>query len=588
MAQRLAQYAALLSTEGGCRDFPELSQRLLQSANSHTPLAEFLSEITHLLFDFSSCDAVELWVKRGDRRLCCEVRCRNPQETGLKKKREKVREAVTLLTCVRDTTLLDRLHCLIAKKQPLSKSPFNAQRGGFWMGNPQELVDCLSTIDDAVGNDLRQQGVDSRSLALLPIRATGEIVGLLQLKCRQADFFSEQDVEPYEMVAQALGLALVGQSAHSALHERIKELTCLYNLAQLSEHPTLTLEGILRGIVEMLPAAWQYPEITVARIAMDGCAYETAGFREGIHRQSTKIQVGGQCRGSIDIVYLEARPEIDDGPFLKEERNLIEAIARQIALIAERRHAAEEKLRLQDQLRHADRLATIGQLAAGVAHELNEPLGNILAFAQLAEKQPELPTQTKCDLGKIVKASLHAREIIKKLMLFARQMPPQKTLVDLNSVIEDGLYFLESRCAKNGVSVIRRLSRRIPRITADPSQLNQVLVNLMVNSIQAMPQGGTLQIETRVSRQHVVLAVEDDGIGMTDEVLKQIFVPFFTTKDIHEGTGLGLPVVHGIVSSHGGTISVRSSPDQGTRFEVRLPLSASKKREERSGNDVEE
>jgi signal transduction histidine kinase len=588
MAQRLAQYAALLSATGGCRDFPELSRRLLQSANSHTPIAEFISEITHLLFDFSSCDAVELWAKRGDRRLCCQVRCRNPQETGLEKKRKRVRETETLLTCVRDIAVMNRLCCIVAEKQPLSKGSAIAQRSGFWMGNPQELVDCLSAIDNALANDLRQQGADYHSLALLPVRATGEIVGLLQLKCRQADFFSAQNVEPYEMVAQSLGLALVGQSAHAALHERIKELTCLYNLAQLSEHPTMTLEGILRGIVQMLPAAWQYPEIAVARIAMDGCAYETAGFREGIQRQSAKIQVGGQIRGSIDIVYIAARPEIDEGPFLKEERNLIEAIARQIALIAERRHAADEKLRLQDQLRHADRLATIGQLAAGVAHELNEPLGNILAFAQLAEKQPELPTQTKSDLGKIVKASLHAREIIKKLMLFARQMPPQKTLVDLNSVIEEGLYFLESRCAKNGVSVIRRLSRRIPRITADPSQLNQVLVNLIVNSIHAMPQGGTLKIETRVSRQHVVLAVEDDGIGMTDEILKQIFVPFFTTKDILEGTGLGLPVVHGIVSSHGGTISVRSSPGKGTRFEVRLPLSASKKRKERSGNEVEE
>jgi two-component system, NtrC family, sensor kinase len=151
-------------------------------------------------------------------------------------------------------------------------------------------------------------------------------------------------------------------------------------------------------------------------------------------------------------------------------------------------------------------------------------------------------------------------------------MPPQKTLVDLNAVIQEGLYFLESRCARSGVAIRVRLARRLPRITADPSQLHQVLVNLLVNSIQAMPDGGTLKVATRASNGHVALVVEDDGIGMSEEVLSKIFIPFFTTKDVNEGTGLGLPVVHGIVSSHGGTIAVRSSPGQGARFEIRLPL----------------
>ena len=253
--------------------------------------------------------------------------------------------------------------------------------------------------------------------------------------------FAGKSVGAYEEVARALGLTLVSQLAHAALHERVKELTCLYSLAQLVEHPEVTLEEVLRGIVEMLPPAWQYPEITAARITLDGHVYETAGFQEGVDRQSAEIVIGGQRRGMIEVVYLEARPELDEGPFLKEERNLIDAIAQQIALIVERRQAAEEKLRLQGQLRHADRLATIGQLAAGVAHELNEPLGNILAFAQLAEKQADLPRQAAADIEKIVTASLHAREIVKKLMFFARQMPPQKTPVDLNEVIEEGLYF---------------------------------------------------------------------------------------------------------------------------------------------------
>jgi len=251
-----------------------------------------------------------------------------------------------------------------------------------------------------------------------------------------------------------------------------------------------------------------------------------------------------------------------------------------VALIIERRQADEDRLSLQEQLRHADRLATIGQLAAGVAHELNEPLGNILGFAQLVKKSSGIPEQAGHDIDKIIAASLHAREVIRKLMLFARQMPPKKTSVNLNKIVEDGLYFLESRCARAGINLVRSLASDLPEITADPSQLHQVLVNLIVNSIQAMPEGGNLVIRTCFDNSHVCLVVEDTGTGMSDEVLRQIFIPFYTTKEIDQGTGLGLPVVHGIVTAHRGSITVESKVNCGTRFEIRLPVSVSKEEEE--------
>jgi len=139
-------------------------------------------------------------------------------------------------------------------------------------------------------------------------------------------------------------------------------------------------------------------------------------------------------------------------------------------------------------------------------------------------------------------------------------------------VVEEGLCLLESRCLKQGISVERRLEAELPEIAADASQLNQVLVNLVVNAIQAMPAGGKLTIATRRSRGCVVLSVEDTGVGMDAEVQSRRFTPFFTTKDVNEGTGLGLPVVHGIVSSHEGTIAVQSAPGRGTRFEISLPV----------------
>lgn len=373
------------------------------------------------------------------------------------------------------------------------------------------------------------------------------------------------------------------QSQHAALRERVKELTCLYGLAQMVERPGITLEEILRGVLELLPPAWQYPQITAARIVLDGRSYVTADFKERVHIQSADIVVDGERRGRIDVVYGEERPEADEGPFLKEERSLVDAVARQVALVVQRREAEMAKARAEDQLRHADRLTTIGQLAAGVAHELNEPLSGILGFAQLAQKQAALPDQVVRDIERIVAMSLHAREIVKKLMVFARQSPPRKSRVDLNQVVEEALSLLEPRCARNSVAVVRHLSRRLPQITADPSQLHQVLVNLILNAIQAMPSGGTLEITTGASDDHLVLAFEDTGVGMGKEVLDQLFVPFFTTKDVNEGTGLGLPVVHGIITSHGGTIHVESTPGRGSRFEIRLPLAAGP---EDGGDDI--
>jgi signal transduction histidine kinase len=516
------------------RDYYALSQRILRSANREISHIDFLRELTHMLLDFAECDAIELCVLREHQYFRCKA--------------------------IRGGALPANIEVTSYAISKTNGSPAAAKQA-----NPME---CLRESEDSHGH---------ASLVRIPLIVAEEQIGLLLMKSREKDFFPPSVVGNYKNIAQTLGLILVNQYVDASLRERVKELTCLYCMAQLADQPNILLGGLLQGVVKLLPSAWQYPEIAVARILLDDGCYATAGFRECAENQRVNLVIKQQVRGSIEVGYTRRMPELDEGPFLKEERSLIETVASQLSLLVERREAAEEKIRLQVQLRHADRLATIGQLSAGVAHELNEPLGNILAFAQLARKEPNLLPQTAADLDKIVATSLHAREIIKKLMLFARQMPPQKLPVNLNKVVADGLFFLESRCSKNGVTIERRLLEPgLPDIVADASQLHQVLVNLVVNAIQAMPDGGIVTISTDASKDHVVLRVEDNGIGMSPKVLKRIFVPFFTTKDVNEGTGLGLPVVHGIVTSHGGTIDVESTPGHGTRFEIRLPLPAAK------------
>jgi two-component system NtrC family sensor kinase len=525
-----------------------------------------------MLIDFSGCDVVELRIKRHDKYYLCQARRGIKQSFRFEPLPCSQTENGRMIPCSQDDSAMETLCRDIILDHIDHSLPFFTKNGGFWTGDAGNTRINRPAINRQSEVKSLCLGGDYPSLALFPLVVDKDNIEVLQLKSKQKDYFTEEEVELYEGLAQTLGVAMVYRRAQVALRERIKELTCLYGIAQLSARPAISLEEILQGIVGLLPPAWLYPEVASARIILDKCHYTTTGFQEKRQMQTAEIIVSGQPRGVVQVAYAEEMPELDEGPFLKEERSLIDAIAREVTIIIERRQAEEEKSKLQDQLRHADRLATIGQLASGVAHELNEPLGNILGFAQLAKKCPGLPKQAEQDIEKAVIASLHAREVVKKLMLFARRMPLKKTQVNLNQLVEEGLYFLESRCAKEGIELVRLLSPDLPEITADPAQLTQVLVNLIVNALQAMQGGGRLTVRTLAGEAHISLIVEDTGVGMSKEVIKKIFVPFFTTKDVDQGTGLGLPVVHGIITSHGGSIKVDSKLDRGTRFEVKLPL----------------
>jgi signal transduction histidine kinase len=277
-------------------------------------------------------------------------------------------------------------------------------------------------------------------------------------------------------------------------------------------------------------------------------------------------------RGLVEVGYTDRELPQHEGPFLGEERKLIDAVAHEIGFIADRLEAQERRARLEDQLRHADRLISIGQLAAGVAHELNEPLANILGFAQLAAKAQGLPAEVAKDLERIVSSSLYARDFIRRLLTFARAEPAKKEPLDLHGVIGEVLALVEARWARQNVTVERDLSEATAFVDATRSELQQVLMNLLANAVQAMPKGGTLTVATRVEEGRVRVIVADTGVGMNERVRKQIFHPFFTTKGAGQGTGLGLSVARDIVVAHRGTIRVESRVGEGSRFEIELPV----------------
>jgi two-component system, NtrC family, sensor kinase len=355
------------------------------------------------------------------------------------------------------------------------------------------------------------------------------------------------------------------------LRERVKELECLYEVSRAVRRAEEGLPEVFTAIVDILPRGFQYREHAGARIRMGGICRQSRGFVESAFHLAATIAAG--TPGQVEVSYPPSIASTDPEPFLAEEKMMIEKIAAEISLAVNKVRAAEDNTRLEGQLRHADRLATIGALAAGITHELNEPLSRILGFAQLVQKNPGLPPAALRDVSRIVDASLHAREIVQKLLALGHGATAQVVDCDMNTITAGVLEFLEPRCRAAGIEVRRELSREKLVVMADPTEIRQVIVNLVVNALQAMSVGGRLTVRVEEKEQSCILTVEDTGVGMTPEVMDRIFIPFFTTKDEGRGTGLGLPVIHGILTSRGGSISVRSRVGAGSTFTVRLPLS---------------
>jgi len=365
-------------------------------------------------------------------------------------------------------------------------------------------------------------------------------------------------------------------SNDSRLKERVKELNCLYEVTRVAWESN-DLKAIISKTLEILPDAMQHPRLADACIVVHSKAHSTRSFNKTKFVIEESLRLGNRNFGTIRVGYRNSKPKLKVR-FLPEEIHLLRTVARELSLVIHRASVEDEKKKLQLQLQHADRLAFLGELSAGIAHELNEPLSRVLGFAQLIKKSGPLSEQQNEDLERIIKASLYSREIIKKLMIFSRQMPQQIVKVRLNKVVSDILYFIDVRFQSRGIKIIQRLDPSLPEISADEIQISQVLVNLITNSVNAMPKGGEISIVTKKSGHSVSLIVKDTGTGMTSDILNKIFEPFFTTKPAGKGTGLGLSVVKGIVDSHGGKILVKSVVDKGSAFEIQLPGRHAKKK----------
>jgi PAS domain S-box-containing protein len=487
------------------------------------------------------------------------------------------------------------------------------------------------------------------------------------------------------------------------LGERVKELNCLYGISKLFERED-TLEGILQGAANLIPPSWQDPGITCAQITLEGQSYKTDNFKETEWLRSQDIIVKGEKAGEVKVYYLEEKPGNDEGPFLKEERDLINAIAERLghflerklaedelrsvfraapigigmvidrvlkqvnkrmheitgyseeeligqnarilypndeeyeyvgrekyeqisshgigtvetrwkhkdgrvfdvllsstpmdlddlskgvtftALdISERNKAEAEKVKIETQLCQAYKMEAIGTMAGGIAHDFNNILTIILGNADMALDDIPDGNPAKLNIEQILQASTRAKNLVKQILAFSRQANNKLALLKPNLVIRDSMKLLRSTIPTT-VKIREDIDTQCGTIKADPTQLNQVLMNLSTNAVDAMDEKGVLIVslqEVNLSESelyyrpgmtpgpYVKLSVSDNGIGMDNETAKHIFDPFFTTKEVGKGTGMGLSVVHGIVERHGGMIAVDSEPGEGTTFHIFYPV----------------
>lgn len=239
------------------------------------------------------------------------------------------------------------------------------------------------------------------------------------------------------------------------------------------------------------------------------------------------------------------------------------------------RLAMERKLQETHlQLVNSEKMASLGKLAAGIAHEINNPLGGILIYASLMmEDLPEEDPKRE-DLSRIVQEAGRCKEIVKSLLEFARQTEPKKEPTDINRAINDGLFFLVNQALFHNIRIVKELDPSLPLVQGNASQLKQVFMNIIVNAAEAMHGNGTLTIRTSSSTDRKTVNIEftDTGEGIPEENLSRIFDPFFTTKDVGKGTGLGLATSFGIIEEHGGKINVKSKVGEGATFEIELPV----------------
>ena len=459
----------------------------------------------------------------------------------------------------------DHSHIFLENAQQAMHLPAEQQRTAALL-DLNYYLPCRVAASQMKASEASPDGADTtRTIAVIGL---GRTIG--------GDFLSSEDVELLESLASYIGIALQNASLYARLEEKIGEFE---RLKEFNENIVESINvGILAVDLDDRIESWNAQmEAMYALSRAEAIGQELStvfpaefiealeGFRneQGVHhlyKFPLTTRAGEQRTANIAIAPLLSRDFVSVGRII-----LVDDIT--------------ERVSLETQLTQADKLSSIGLLAAGVAHEINTPLAVISSYAQMLAKQLKGDVRLSPVLDKITQQSFRAAEIANGLLNFSRTSTTEFRDTNLNQVIRDTLSLLEHQFKTAQILVDLELSTELPPIHGNPGKLQQVFLNLLLNAKEAMPGGGRLRVATQLNRKDncVAALVNDSGSGISPEHLKRIYDPFFTTKNVprsgdRRGTGLGLSVSYGIIQEHAGKIHVESAVGAGTTFHLQFPL----------------
>jgi two-component system, NtrC family, sensor kinase len=455
------------------------------------------------------------------------------------------------------------------------------------------------------------------------------VIGVIDVEGTRKHAFQENDLMALEALAGVMSSVVLSALRYRQLQDSVRQLEAVRETA-LDIAADLELDTLLRRVVHrarelvgaegaelgLLDEKNQIVKVVVSETPwantigreidlMAGVAGRVAAFGEPLvvpdyntwkgrllpERSAPFKSVAGvplKFQGKVigTLTVIDSRP---DWEFKNEDVQLLELFAPQVTVFIRNARLYQElqerilaQQTAENRLIRSARLAAVGEMAAGVAHELNNPLTTVAGFVELVLDELSSDSPHKADLELVLKESLRARGVVRRLLDFSRPVENRRIRSDLNELVRDVFVLVHHLARTGGVEIRLELEEKLPWVAVDPAQIKQVLLNLIHNGIYAMPSGGLLHIRTGVKfaraeyekKKFAVINVIDMGEGISEQNLERIFEPFFTTRPAGKGTGLGLSVSYGIINEHGGFIEVDSHLGQGSCFSIHLPLDA--------------
>ncbi len=588
----------------------ETSNKMLAIINSSTDLHDLMKSLLRFMKELSGCDATGIRLRDGDDFPYYET-------SGFS---EDFVKAETHL-CVDDLNgqlLRDEvgkpvLECMCGniicgRFDP--SLPFFTDFGSFISNNTSKLLASTTEEERQARTRNRCNGEGYESVFLIPLRSGDETFGLIQFNDCREDHFSPQFVHQAEHLAADVAIALAQRKAETALHKSEEHYRLLadnvydvvwirdldFKLTYISpsteRQSGFSVEEKMRQLLD--ESVTSDSAATISQVLNEEIAFEKESKSDPARSRTIELEMFRKDGTTYPVETTVS--------FLLDDADKVTGFIGINRDITDRKQAEKERKKLQEQLAQAQRMESVGRLAGGVAHDFNNMLNVITLNTEMLLNSSELTETHRSGLTEILSAAKRSADLTGQLLAFAREQTVAPKVLDLNNTVDSMIKMLH-RLISEDIDLIWMPGKDIEPVKMDPSQIDQILANLCVNARDAIDHKvGRIAIETRnvsidkeysaahesiVPGGYVMLSVSDDGSGMNEETRTNIFEPFYTTKEVGEGTGLGMSTVYGIVKQNSGFINIDSEPNQGTTVKIFLPRHAGKYRKLREEGEAQ-